>query len=556
MIKRQEIYLKLKYLKNRTVLLISAIFLLITFITFFVYQSGGTRFSYTYLVYIPIILAAYFYNIKGGLLAALIGGLFLGPLMPLNTATMVMQSFENWFFRMLLFMIIGSFSGALFSFLESQIEEINKIAYYYQETGLANLIKMKSDLEAKIENDGDFYLIIININNFLDIYKLIGFTNFSNYINKFVEHIRDFKNIKDSIYQLNENKYGLTIDKNKVDNFEFFLKEFVIYLEQAIDFKHVSIFNEITLGISTSPEQSQIADELINQSFLALEKAAEKRINYWIYEEQEKDLEYSDSNIEILAQVKNSITEDNFELYYQPKINLRTNEIEAFEALIRWHHPEKGFLTPDRFISIVEQSSLIESLTNWVIKEAAADLNIYKEKIKASQINLAINISARNLQQPEFTDNLIKVLRQEGVDPCQLRLEITETELMLDIKENIKKLKRLKDHGIQIYLDDFGKGYSSLKYLKELPVDFIKIDGYFIRSISIEESAENIIYSIINMAHALDLKVVAEGVENQIQLDFLNDLGCDFAQGYYFARPGSKEKIIHWIKNNNYYILK
>ena len=334
------------------------------------------------------------------------------------------------------------------------------------------------------------------------------------------------------------------------------MKEFVIYLEQAIDFKHVSIFNEITLGISTSPEQSQIADELINQSFLALEKAAEKRINYWIYEEQEKDLEYSDSNIEILAQVKNSITEDNFELYYQPKINLRTNEIEAFEALIRWHHPEKGFLTPDRFISIVEQSSLIESLTNWVIKEAAADLNIYKEKIKASQINLAINISARNLQQPEFTDNLIKVLRQEGVDPCQLRLEITETELMLDIKENIKKLKRLKDHGIQIYLDDFGKGYSSLKYLKELPVDFIKIDGYFIRSISIEESAENIIYSIINMAHALDLKVVAEGVENQIQLDFLNDLGCDFAQGYYFARPGSKEKIIHWIKNNNYYILK
>lgn len=556
MIKRQEIYSKLKCLKNRTVLLISAIFLLIIFITFFVYQSGGTRFSYTYLVYIPIILAAYFYNIKGGLLAAMAAGLFLGPLMPLNTETMVMQSFENWFFRMILFMIIGSFSGALFSLLESQIEKVNKVAYYHQETGLANLIKMKSDLEAKIENDGDFYLIIISINNFLDIYKLIGFTKFSNYINKLVEHIRDFKYIKDSIYHINENKYGLIIDKRKIDNFEFFLKDFIIYLEQAIDFKHVSIFNEITLGISASPEQSQIADELINQSFLALEKAGEKRVHHWIYEEREKDLEYSDSNIEMLAQVRNSITEDNFELYYQPKINLKTNEIEALEALIRWHHPEKGFLTPGRFISIVEQSSLIESLTNWVIKEAAADLNIYKEKIRNNQINLAVNISARNLQQPEFTDNLIKVLRQEKIDPCQFSLEITETELMLDVKENIKKLKRLKDHGVQIYLDDFGKGYSSLKYLKELPVDFIKIDGYFIRSISIEKSAENIIYSIINMAHALDLQVVAEGVENQIQLDFLKELGCDFAQGYHFARPDSKENIVHWVKNNSKYTLK
>jgi EAL domain-containing protein (putative c-di-GMP-specific phosphodiesterase class I)/thiamine transporter ThiT len=556
MIKRQEIYTKLKCLKNKTVLLILAIFLLIIFITFFVYHSGGTRFSYTYLVYIPIILAAYFYNIKGGFLAALVAGLLLGPLMPLNTETMVMQSFKNWVFRMVLFMIIGSFSGALFSLLESQIEKVNKVAYYHQETGLANLIKMKEDLERKLENKGDFYLIIISINNFLDIYKLIGFTKFSDYINKLVEHIKDFKNIKDSIYHINENKYGLIIDKSKIDHLDFFLKDFIIYLEQAIDFKNVSIFNEITIGISTSPEQSQITDELINQSFLALEKAGRKRVHYWIYREQEKDLEYSDSNIELLAQVKNSITENDFELYYQPKINLKTNKIEAFEALIRWHHPEKGFLTPGKFISIVEQSSLIESLTNWVIKRAAADLNIYKEKIKTSQINLAVNISARNLQQPEFTDNLIKVLKQKEIDPHQFSLEITETELMLDIKDNIKKLERLKNQGIQIYLDDFGKGYSSLKYLKELPVDFIKIDGYFIRSISIEKSAENIIYSIINMAHALDLKVVAEGVENQIQLDFLKDLGCDFAQGYYFARPDSIENIVHWVKNNNNYTLK
>lgn len=126
---------------------------------------------------------------------------------------------------------------------------------------------------------------------------------------------------------------------------------------------------------------------------------------------------------------------------------------------------------------------------------------------------------------------------------------------MIDIKENIKKLKQLKEIGIKIYLDDFGKGYSSLRYLKELPVDFIKIDRYFIKSIDIEKSVENIIYSIINMAHALDLKVVAEGIETKNQLDFLKKINCDYAQGYYFARPDNRKNVINWVKENDSYIL-
>jgi EAL domain-containing protein (putative c-di-GMP-specific phosphodiesterase class I)/GGDEF domain-containing protein len=556
MIKRQRIYIKLKSLKKRPGLLVSAIFLLIAFTAFFVYQTGGTRFSYTYFIYIPIILSAYFYNFKGGLLAAFLGGLFLGPLMPLNTETMIMQSFENWFFRMILFMIIGSFSGALFSLLESQLEKLNEIAYYHQGTGLANLVKMKIDLDHKIENEEDFYLLIISINNFLDIYKLIGFTEFSNYINQLISYIKDFKQISYNIYHINENKYGLIIDKGKIDNFDRFLKELIIYLEKAVDFKDLSIFNEITIGISSYPEQSQIADEIINQSFMALEKTDKKKVHHWIYNKSKNDLEFSNNNIELLAQVKNSIAKNHFELYYQPQINLNNNRIESFEALIRWHHPKKGFLTPGKFITVVEQSSLIEVLTDWVIKAAASDLNSFRENTGLANINIGVNISARNLQQPDFTDKLIKNLNQKKIDPHQFSLEITETELMLDIKENIKKLKILKEKGIQIYLDDFGKGYSSLKYLKELPVDFIKIDGYFIKSIGNDKAAENIIHSIINMAHALDLKVVAEAVEDPEQLEFLKELKCDFAQGYYFARPDSKVDIINWVKSNNKYILK
>lgn len=555
MIKRQEIYTKMKNFQKRTVLLISTITVIAVLITLLVYLSGGTRFSYPHLIYLPILISAYFYKVKGGVISAIIGGLSLGPLMPLNTEQMLMQSSPNWLFRILLLSIVGALAGSLFSLLDNQLEKVNKIAYYHQETGLANQIKMKEDLEAKIKKDRDFYLIIISINNFLDIYKLIGFMSFSKYINKLVEHIKNFKHIQNNIYYINENKYGLMIEKDKVDDVYIFLNDFVNYLEQAVDFNQVSIFNEITLGLSTYPEQSQIADELINQCFLSLEKAADKKVHYWIYKKSMNSIEYSYNNIELLAQVKDSISKNYFELFYQPKINLENNNVEAFEALIRWHHPEKGFMSPGEFVSIVEKSSLIESLTNWVIKSAAADLNVFKEKTSTNNFNLAVNISARNLQQPDFTDHLIEILNDKGINPHNFSVEITETELMIDIKENIKKLKKLQQKGIKIYLDDFGKGYSSLKYLKELPIDFIKIDRYFIKSIGVEKAAENIIYSIIKMAHALDLEVVAEGVETKSQLNFLKKLDCDYAQGYYFAKPDSRENIINWVKKNDSYIL-
>lgn len=278
-------------------------------------------------------------------------------------------------------------------------------------------------------------------------------------------------------------------------------------------------------------------------------------MHYWIYQDAEIDIENSNNNIELLAQVKNSIKKGHFELYYQPKINLSNNQIEVFEALIRWNHPQRGFISPVDFIPIVEQSSLIEPLTDWVVKQALTDINQFNQNNTAENYSIAVNISTRNLQHPNFTENLIECLDQYGVDPQRLSLEITETELMMEIEENIKKLQRLKDKGIKIYLDDFGKGYSSLKYLKELPVDYIKIDRYFIKSIGEDTSAENILHSMINMSHALNLEVVAEGIETKAQLDFLKDLKCDYAQGYYFAHPESKENIIKWLDNNKIYFL-
>lgn len=552
-IKRQKTYQKLKLYEKKTLFLISAILSLLILVTLVVYFTGGTRFSYAHLIYLPIILAAYFYKIKGGVIAAFSGGLFLGPYMPINTQTMIMQGLENWRFRMALLVTVGAFAGYLFSLLESQLDKVNKIAYYDPETGLPNKVRLKEKLETEIAAENDFYLIILSINNFIDIYKMIGFMNFSDYIKKLLKYIRDFKGINNKIYHINENKYGIIAKKEDKNQLRLYLKQFVEYMDQAVKFNQVSIFNEVNLGISSYPEQSQIADELIDQSFIALEKAETKKLQIWFY--QQADGDYKNNNIELLADLNQSIINNDFELYYQPKINLNTNRVETFEALIRWNHPKKGFISPGEFIPIVEKSSLIEPLTEWVIKRALSDINKFNQNEETDKYSIAVNISARNLQHPNFAESLIRDLEKFKIDPERLSLEITETDLILEIEENIKKLKRLKEKGIKIYLDDFGKGYSSLRYLKELPVDYLKIDRYFIKNIGQDEATENIIYSIINMAHALDLKVVAEGVETKEQLDFLRTLNCNYAQGYYFARPDTKENILKWLIKEKEFIL-
>jgi EAL domain-containing protein (putative c-di-GMP-specific phosphodiesterase class I) len=462
---------------------------------------------------------------------------------------MLMQGIENWSFRMGLLVIIGVFAGYLFSLLESQLEQVNKIAYYDSETGLPNKIRLKQKLEQEIAAENQFYLIILSINNFIDIYKVVGFMNFADYIKKLIRYIRAFKNVENKVYYINENKYGIILKADKKSEVLNYLKQFVEYMDNAVKFNQLSIFNDISLGLTSYPEQSQIADELIDQSFIALEKAENKKVQYYFFEKEDSNLK--NNNIQLLADLNQSIKNDDFELYYQPKINLSSQSVETFEALIRWNHPERGFISPGKFIPIIEQSSLIEPLTEWVIKKALSDINQFNQNNETDEYSIAVNISARNLQHPNFAESLILNLDKFKVNPEKLSLEITETDLILEIEDNIEKLKRLKEKGIKIYLDDFGKGYSSLKYLKELPVDFLKIDRYFIKNIGQEEGTENIIHSIINMAHALNLKVVAEGVETETQLDFLRELNCDYAQGYYFARPDTKENIINWLVKEN-----
>jgi EAL domain-containing protein (putative c-di-GMP-specific phosphodiesterase class I) len=223
-------------------------------------------------------------------------------------------------------------------------------------------------------------------------------------------------------------------------------------------------------------------------------------------------------------------------LHYQPKINLTTRAITGVEALLRWTHPTRGWLSPAQFIPIAEDSGLIVPIGKWVLRQACKQARAWADAGLAAT-SMAVNVSAIEFGDENFLRGLFAILKETGLDPRSLQLEITESVLMKHAEVTAGILENLRARGVQVAIDDFGTGYSSLSYLRKFKVDALKIDQSFVRQISLGGRDAAIVTAVINMARTLDLLVIAEGVETQEELEFLCTSGCDEAQGYYLSRP-------------------
>ena len=227
-----------------------------------------------------------------------------------------------------------------------------------------------------------------------------------------------------------------------------------------------------------------------------------------------------------------------FELYYQPKVDVRTGSIVHMEALVRWHHPQRGIVSPSEFIPLAEETGLVIPLGRWVLKEACRQVRRWQELYPHTPaLAVDVNLSARQFHQPDLAGEVAEVLEETGLDPSCLELEITEGVLMEDAPSTIATLEKLKARGVEVAIDDFGTGYSSLSYLKHFPVDTLKIDQSFIGELDTDLEDEILVSGMIGLAHALGIKVVAEGVETEEQLARVRKMGCELAQGYHFSRP-------------------
>lgn len=240
--------------------------------------------------------------------------------------------------------------------------------------------------------------------------------------------------------------------------------------------------------------------------------------------------------------LRHAIERDELELYYQPIVRVETGSIVGVEALIRWQHPTFGFILPARFISIAEESGLIVSIGQWVLRTACQQANAWHRK-GLPGLRLAVNISAAELRRREFMDGVVATLAETGFDPRCLELELTETFLMQDSKATRIVLDALKALGVQIALDDFGTGYSSLSYMRRFPIDTLKVDRSFVGNITTDVDDASVVRAVINMGRSLHMRVVAEGVETFEQLQFLEQHSCAEAQGYHFSHPLSAQNL-------------
>ena len=246
--------------------------------------------------------------------------------------------------------------------------------------------------------------------------------------------------------------------------------------------------------------------------------------------------------LDLENELQNAIQTNAFEVYYQPKVDLASTQIVGVEALLRWQHPERGWIPPAEFVPIAEETGLIIELGNWVIQQACRQIKSWQRR-GISDISVAINVSSHQFCRNDLLDSVLRIVWDSGIRPENLELEITESMLMRDVDETRAALHAFKEAGMRISIDDFGTGYSSLNYLKQFPIDSLKIDQSFVRGLHRDRDDAAICAAILAMAKELDLSVVAEGVELEEQLAFLRRHRCDLVQGYLFGKPVPAEQF-------------
>ncbi|WP_286262708.1 EAL domain-containing protein [Thalassotalea atypica] len=314
-------------------------------------------------------------------------------------------------------------------------------------------------------------------------------------------------------------------------------------------FGNVSLHLRYAIGIADS-KQSTNGDmaELLQKSSVALQQAVKNKLQYQYYDSSfDKD---ALERLHLTNSLKTAIEENQLVLYYQPKLALDNMRVTHVEALVRWEHPEKGLIPPDSFISIAEKTGQMDALTRWVTREAFKQYLLWQRKGTALQI--AINISAENLLDKQYSDFVIDLKQQNNIPDDVITLEVTEDAVVADPITATELLIYLKEHGFKLSIDDYGTGYSSLAQLKQLPVQELKVDRSFLQHLATDPSDQIIVKSSIELAHNLGLTVVAEGIEDEATLQWLKSNGCELAQGYYISRPQPAHALELWIEDSPY----
>lgn len=424
-------------------------------------------------------------------------------------------------------------------------EEVEFMAFHDILTSLPNRRKFCDDLnhlmrKAEREKIAVFFL---DLDRFKQINDSLGHSVGDQLIQAVAKKLKEAINPKAEIYRFAGDEFiiiypEMTSEEMTIEHAEEILSIF----EQSIQLESNEIITTCSMGISFYPEHGEDCDSLLKKADIAMYAAKLKGRNHFCIYEQEMN-QNNEESLLIENHLRKAIDNNELELYFQPKLDLTTRKINGMEALLRWKSPMFGNIPPDKFIPIAEDTGLIIKIDNWVLENACVQNKEWNASCFTSPLRVAVNISPLHFRLPNFQQVVEDVLEKTGLDPNLLELEITENSFIDNIDECIECLDQLREMGIIVAIDDFGKGYSSLNYLRKFPIHSLKIDRSFIHEVSKNREDIAIVKAITFLAHELNLKVVAEGIETKEVIDILEEIGCDEIQGYYISRPLPKQEF-------------
>ena len=444
--------------------------------------------------------------------------------------------------------------------ITKQLEQESLLRYQAEHdvlTGLINANKLEQVLAKNLcsanEDKKNIFVMHINLDGFKTVNDGLGY----HVGNALIKHVAARLNkclcCDGALSRLNGDEFVFVfVDFESVDQADGKAKEILNCLLEPFFVKDFSIHVSASIGISCNDRYKETCFELMQKASIAMKEAKRVGRNTWCWSSgQSNKILNNEMAVNLRYELNSALLNDQFELFYQPIINVATGEVNSYEALIRWRHPIKGLISPGVFIPVAEQTGQIVPLGYWILKKACSDI-VTMTCALGKALPVAVNISALQFMRSDFFEIFLDLISGFDLAPELIQIEVTESLLIEGSDKAIHLVEKFREIGVKVSLDDFGTGYSSLSYLRYLPIDKVKLDMSFINGIDKETKSAAIVQAVIDMSHSLGLKVVAEGVETESQLQTLKGFGCDLLQGFWFSKPLPLEDIIE--KNKTLYI--
>ncbi|WMW80136.1 EAL domain-containing protein [Undibacterium cyanobacteriorum] len=428
-------------------------------------------------------------------------------------------------------------------------ERISELAYRDTLTGLANRTAFVQAIEDYLRTEKRFSILLMDIDRFKDVNDILGHHIGDLLLKEIVRRLLEQTQGQWSMLaRLGGDEFGLLVESDTPQAAIQLSQQIRTALDQAILLEGHQVIASGSIGIVHSPLHGQQQNALLRHAELAMYASKRSNSGYVVYDTALEA--HAKQNLSLMAELRHAVEHQELKLFYQPKVDLRSNTIAEVEALIRWQHPKRGIIPPDQFIPFAESTGFIATITEWVINEALRQRHQW-EQMRLS-LSISINISARDLLNPRLPQIFEQAMQRYQASADWITLEITESAIMTDPQSALEVLNHLHQSGFRMSIDDFGTGYSSLAYLKKLPVSELKIDKSFITDMENNHDDEVIVRSTIDLGHNMGLHVIAEGVENQATWDALRDMGCDSIQGYFVSRPLAADVLETWLQSSHW----